>query len=148
MASSVIDNNRSFEGGGEFAESGGEQDFVRGGIGSATSELPESDSLAGKAKEAACFVGQKVEKAVEALGAGMETVGCSIREHAPGHGVLGDAGKAVGDKLESGGHYLEQHGLKGVGDDITLMIRRNPIPALLVGVGLGVLAAHLLRRQS
>jgi hypothetical protein len=83
---------------------------------------------------------------VEAFGAGMESVGKSIHEHAPDHGVLGTASHAVGSKLEAGGHYLEERGLKGIGDDVTLMIRRHPVPALFIGFGIGILAARLFRR--
>jgi hypothetical protein len=32
-----------------------------------------------------------------------------------------------------------------VGQDVTELIRRYPVPALLVGVGVGFLLAHLLR---
>jgi len=32
-----------------------------------------------------------------------------------------------------------------MGDDITNMIRRNPIPALLVGIGIGFLLARATR---
>jgi len=83
---------------------------------------------------------------VEAIGAGMESVGRSIYEHAPDHGVLGTAGHAVGSKLEAGGHYLEDRGLKGIGDDVTMIIRRHPGPALVIGFGIGILAARLFRR--
>ena len=82
----------------------------------------------------------------EAIGAGMESVGRTIYEHAPDHGVLGTAGHAVGSKLEAGGHYLEDHGVKGIGDDVTLLIRQHPVPALVIGLGIGILAARLLRR--
>jgi len=83
---------------------------------------------------------------VEAIGAGMESVGRSIYEHAPDHGVLGTAGHTVGSKLEAGGHYLEDRGLKGIGDDVTSIIRRHPVPALFIGFGIGILAARLFRR--
>jgi hypothetical protein len=41
---------------------------------------------------------------------------------------------------------LEEHGFKGIGEDVTNMIRRNPVPALLVGVGVGFLIAQMMRR--
>jgi hypothetical protein len=92
------------------------------------------------------FLGEKAERAVEAIGAGMESVGKAIREHAPDHGVLGNAGRAVGDKLEAGGHYVEEQGLKGIGDDVTTAIRKNPVPALCIGFGIGFLAMCMFRR--
>jgi len=102
--------------------------------------------VADKTKQAATYVGEKAERATEAVGAGMESLGGAIREHEPKQGMLHNAGEAVADKLEGGGRYLEEHGLKGIGADITSMIRKHPIPALLVGVGVGVLLARLMRR--
>ncbi len=103
-------------------------------------------SVADKAKSAAAYVGEKVEKATEAVGAGMENLGAAVRQHEPAGGMLHNAGEALANKLEGGGRYLEEHGLKGMADDVTSFIRRNPIPALLVGVGLGVLLARMVRR--
>jgi len=113
-------------------------------------QTPEEASVAAtvseKAKRAAAFVGEKAEKATGAVGAGMESLGGAIREHEPCEGILHNAGEAVASKLEGGGRYLETHGLKGIGEDVTNFIRRNPIPALLVGVGIGVLIARMVRR--
>jgi len=98
-----------------------------------------------ESQSATAFLGEKAEQAVEAIGAGMESVGKVIRDHAPDHGVLGNAGRAVGDKLEAGGHYVEEQGLKGIGDDLTMSIRKNPIPALCVGFGIDFLAMCMIR---
>ena len=81
------------------------------------------------------------------MGAGMESLGGAIHEHEPREGVLHDVGEAMAAKLEGGGRYLESHGAKGVGEDLTEVIRRNPVPALLVGVGIGFLLAHMLKRS-
>jgi hypothetical protein len=51
----------------------------------------------------------------------------------------------VADTLETGGRYLQEHGLSGIGDDFSNLIRRNPIPAVLVGIGVGFLLARSLR---
>ena len=105
-----------------------------------------ASTVAEKAKQAAAFVGDKAEKATSAVGAGMESLGGAIREHEPCDGMLHNAGEAVANKLEGGGRYLEEHGLKGIGEDVTNFIRRNPVPALLVGVGIGILIARMVRR--
>jgi hypothetical protein len=99
-----------------------------------------------KATGAAAFVGEKAEQATQAVGAGMESLGGVIREHEPADGVLHNAGEAIAQKLVAAGRYLEDHGLKGVADDVTNLIRRNPIPALLIGIGVGVLLARIVRR--
>ena len=91
------------------------------------------------------FISEKAEQAAGAVGASMESLGKTIRDHAPKEGMLGTASHAVSERLESGGHYLEEKGLKGIGEDVTNMIRDNPVPALLVGIGLGFLLAKIMR---
>jgi len=99
-----------------------------------------------KASQAAGYVGDKAEQATSSVAAGMTHLSDTIRSHEPAQGMLHNAGEAIAHQLESGGRYLEGHGLKGIGDDMTGLIRRNPIPALLIGVGLGALLARLMRR--
>jgi hypothetical protein len=113
-----------------------------------TSQEPSSipSQVAEKAQEAATFVGNKAEKATESVGAGMECLGGKIRAFEPAEGILHNAGEAIASTLESGGKYLEQYGLKGIADDMTNLIRRNPIPALLIGIGFGVLLSRAVRR--
>jgi hypothetical protein len=97
-------------------------------------------------KRLGAFMEEKAEQTVRAVGAGMESLGCAIHEHEPEQGVLHSIGEAMATKLASGGQYLETHGVKGAGEDLTNLIRRNPIPALLVGVGIGLLLARMLKR--
>jgi hypothetical protein len=68
-----------------------------------------------------------------------------VKNKAPSSGYLGSAAQSVASGLESGGRYLENQGLSGMGEDLTNLIRRNPIPALFVGIGLGFLLARLTR---
>jgi hypothetical protein len=98
-----------------------------------------------KASEAASYVGQKAEDATTAVGSSMKSLAGTIRDSGPHEGMLGNASSAVASTLESGGRYLEQHGLKGIGEDLTNVIRRNPIPTLLIAVGLGYLVARATR---
>jgi len=110
------------------------------------SECGHSSDVTEQAKRAAAYVGDKANRATEAVGAGMESLGGVIRQHEPASGMLHNAGEAVADKLEGSGRYLEQHGLQGIGEDVTNLIRRYPMPALLVGVGVGLLLAGMARR--
>jgi hypothetical protein len=118
--------------------------------GAATAALDTARDMASqagkKASEAASYVGQKAEDATSAVGSGMKSLAGTIRENAPREGVLGNAGSAMASTLESGGRYLEEHGLSGIGEDLTGVIRRNPIPALLIGIGVGFLIARATRR--
>lgn len=101
-----------------------------------------------KTGEAASFIGKKADEATSAVGAGMKNLAGTIRDKAPDKGVVGAAGSAVADTLESGGKYLQQHGLSGIGEDLTNMIRRNPIPAVLLCVGVGYLIAKATSSRS
>jgi hypothetical protein len=104
-------------------------------------------SAAQTAGELASAAGQKAEGAVSSLGGGMASLAGTIREKAPHEGLLGKASSGVASTLESGGRYLQQEGLSGMADDVTSLIRRNPIPAVLVGVGIGFLIARSLPRR-
>jgi hypothetical protein len=98
-----------------------------------------------KAGDVASAAGERAEAAASALGGSMQSWAGTLREKAPHEGMLGSAAGTVANTLESGGRYLQEEGVSGVVDDLTEIIRRNPIPALLVGVGLGFLLARLTR---
>lgn len=104
-----------------------------------------ASNLGNTASEAASNLGQKAEDATTAVGGSMKSLAGTIRENAPEGGFIGSAGSTLADTLEKGGRYLEEQGLSGMGDDLTNLIRRNPVPALLVGIGLGYLIARATR---
>jgi len=109
-------------------------------------QMKEMASTAGHAVgNAATAVGHKAEDAVGSVGRGMESLGEKVREKGPDHGVLGKAAGAVAGALETSGKYLEDKNISGMAEDFTDLIRRNPIPALLIGVGVGFLLARTLR---
>ena len=101
-------------------------------------------------KEGAANLGSKVvegtDNAIHATGKGMENLAQGIRARAPSEGILGNAAGKVADTLESGGKYLEEHGMGDMVNDLTEIIRRNPIPAVLVGVGIGFVLARATSR--
>jgi len=98
-----------------------------------------------KARDIAATVGRKADDATEAVGSGMRSLAGTVRDHGPQEGMVGKASGAVAGALESSGRYLEEEGLSGMADDLTQMIRRNPIPSVLVGIGVGFLLARLIR---
>src|SRR6185295_615756 len=81
--------------------------------------------VAERVKDTAASLGDKAKDAAHTVAEKAKDVGSSV----------------VANSLESTGRYLQEEGLKGIADDMTNMIRRNPIPALLVGVGVGFLIA-------
>jgi hypothetical protein len=106
-----------------------------------------ASTVSQKVGEAASLVGKKAEEAASAMGAGIKSLGGTIREHAPESGVAGSAASAVAGSLETGGRYLQDHGLSGIGADLTTLIRRNPIPAVAIGIGAGFLLAFAISRR-
>jgi len=103
-------------------------------------------NMSEQAKSFASNIAEKAENATEAVGTCMESFGETVRDRLPKEGMIGSAGQTIGEKLESGGRYLEEKGLAGIGDDVTNLIRSNPVPALLVGIGLGFILAKVMRR--
>jgi hypothetical protein len=99
-----------------------------------------------QAAHAAEKVGQGADSAAGWVGSGMENIGHKVRDMAPG-GFLGSAAEQTASALESGGRYLQEEGLTGMAEDIGNMIKRNPIPAMLVGIGIGFLLARATSRS-
>lgn len=104
---------------------------------------------ADKAKEAfmatGAAVGEAVDAGASAVGGGMKSLAGTIQKQGPQDGMFGDATSTVAKTLEQGGKYLQKEGLTGMADDIGEMIKKNPIPAVLVGVGIGFLLGQLIR---
>jgi len=94
---------------------------------------------------AASTVGRKADDFTSSAGTSIKNFGDTLREHTPKEGMLGEASKTVANTTKQVGRYLEEEGLSGMFEDMTNLIRRNPVPAILVGVGLGVLIGRLLR---
>ena len=100
------------------------------------------------AEDAASYVGKKADDGVHAVGSSLKSLGDSVRHQAPGRDMLKDGMCAVADTLENTGKYLEEEGLSGIAKDVTALIKRNPIPALFVGIGVGFLLARALTPRS
>jgi len=109
-----------------------------------------------KAKDTATSVGEMVSNAASSVGktadhlassagAGIKNLGETLREKAPHEGMLGNASQTVANTIRESGKYLEEAGLSGIGKDLTELIRHNPVPAVLVGMGIGFLIGRVLR---
>jgi hypothetical protein len=59
--------------------------------------------------------------------------------------MLGTATGAVADSLEHTGRYLQEEGVVGMAEDVAELIRRNPIPSLMIGIGIGFMLAKMFR---
>jgi ElaB/YqjD/DUF883 family membrane-anchored ribosome-binding protein len=104
-------------------------------------------SQAGQALSgAASTVGKKAEEWTSAAGHRVESLADTVRQQGPNSGMFGKANEAVAESLEKAGEYMSDKNLSGMMDDMTSLIKRNPIPALLVGLGIGYLLARSMRR--
>jgi ElaB/YqjD/DUF883 family membrane-anchored ribosome-binding protein len=106
-------------------------------------------NVADKAQETASAVVHKTDDGIAAVGHQMNALGGRVRDAAPHNGAIGSAAKVVADELQAGGHYLEGHGIEAIGKDLTEVVKRHPIPSVLVGIGIGcLLGMVLLQRRS
>jgi uncharacterized protein YjbJ (UPF0337 family) len=83
---------------------------------------------------------------ISAVGEKIGSIADVIREKAPHEGAVGTAATAVAEKLDVAGSYLQEKDLDHVLSDVSSIIRRYPVPALLVGLGIGYLLARSTRR--
>ncbi len=51
--------------------------------------------------------------------------------------MLGNASQAVAQSVKDGGKYIEDAKLSGIAENVAQLIRRYPIPAVLIGIGFG-----------
>ena len=118
-----------------------------------------ASNLTDKAKDAASAVGQRMsdtagyvghraEDATAAAGGGLKSLASQVRQNAPHEGMLGSAASGVASALDRTGDYLREQGLSGMANDFTNLIRRNPIPALFIGVAVGFLIARATTPRS
>jgi hypothetical protein len=107
-----------------------------------------ASNVADKARDAASTVGRKADDVAGKVGGGLESAAGAVRDHGPQSGMLGTAAGKVADTLEGTGRYLREEGVTGMAEDLTDLIRRNPIPALLLGLGVGYLLARALSSHS
>ncbi len=107
-----------------------------------------ASNLGQKASDAASYVGQRAEDATSSAGGSLRSLAGQVRQNAPHEGMMGTAANRVASALDSTGQYLEDQGLSGVAEDFTGLIRRNPIPALLIGVAVGFLLAKATSSRS
>jgi uncharacterized protein YjbJ (UPF0337 family) len=101
-------------------------------------------SKQGKAEEA--MSGISTAQPMAAVGERIGSLADVIRDKAPHEGAVGTAATTVAEKLDVAGSYLQQKDLNHVLSDVSGMIRRYPVPSLLIGLGIGYLLARSTRR--
>jgi hypothetical protein len=112
-----------------------------------TSNWNRSETVVDKTENLIATAGHKADDAVGSVGCGMTSLADTLRQKGPEQGVLGTVTSTTAETLDTTGRYLRDQGVTGMADDVTNMIRRNPGPALLVGLGVGFLLAYAIRRR-
>jgi len=113
--------------------------------GQAYDKVKEAAGHVGEAAtSAASAVGQTADKAAETVGGGMQNLADTVRDSGPKEGVLGTANRTVAAGLEGAGKYIEDKQISGMVSDIGGLITRNPIPAVLLALGVGFLVGRAL----
>ncbi len=105
-----------------------------------------ASTVGAMASQAASDVGKKADNLTASAGVGIQQWGDRLSKNAPHEGVLGTASQAFAKTIKDSGEYLEDAKLSGITEDIALLVRRNPIPAVLIAIGLGWLVARELSR--
>lgn len=120
------------------------------------SQMGQGSGQAERFKKAAASVGDKAKEAADAVGEKAKSIGSAVSDMAKDVSstvvdTARDAATAVTKKTgeltsefvhgaEDAACYLN-HKAEGIGEDLTKMIRGNPIPSLLAAVGVGFLIA-------
>jgi len=100
-----------------------------------------------KAGEIANVAGQKAGEMANIAGQRAGEVAHIVGQHADSaKNATGEGIKSFGRSIESGGDYLKNTDFESMLGDVGQMIKRNPLPAVLLGVGLGFLLAAAVRR--
>lgn len=151
MADAVTNTkNRMQEAGGATAQAA--TSAMEGVKSTANYVADQAKEMASNASKSAANVGSyldsKAEDATCAIGGGLKAAGQAIRQNAPQEGRLGQASSAIAQTLNETGEYVEREGLEGIGKDLAALVKRNPIPSLIIGIGLGFLVARAAMNRT
>lgn len=113
----------------------------RGGDGT-TNATETVAGMAATAQELGVAAVSTAREAATAVGEQIGSLAGAIRDHAPREGTIATAATAVAGGLESASTYLKEKDYENLATDLTALVRNYPIPALVVGVGVGYLLAR------
>lgn len=91
----------------------------------------------GLASQAIHDAGSRADQLVAQAGTGIHEMGNSLGRNLPHGGMLGSASQSLADAVQHSGEYLKDQKLSGMTKDLTSLIRRNPIPSVLISIGIG-----------
>jgi len=100
-----------------------------------------------QAQEIGAAAARTTDAALASVGESLNALAGAIRESVPQEGALGSAASTVADRLEVSGRYLAQHGVHDITEDLSALIRKHPLPAIGVALGIGWLLGAYTRRR-
>lgn len=106
----------------------------------------QAHELADQARERTQQVAAKAEEGRQVAGEKLSAAAQALREHAPASGQGAQVAEKAADTLERAGSYLQEQDLREIRHDLEDLIRRHPLEAVLLGVGVGYLLARNTRR--
>ena len=89
------------------------------------------------ANQAICDVGMKSDELTAEAGHRIQELSENLSDSIPHEGVLGIASQTVVEAIKGSGDYLADAKLSGMTKDVTRIVRRYPITAVLIAAGLG-----------
>jgi hypothetical protein len=104
--------------------------------------------MAHAAGDMAHAAGHKADDITHRAGRAIESLGDTIRDKGPREGTAGSVSGNMAKNLEGVGQYLQEEGISGMANDLANLVRKNPIPALLMGIGIGFMVARATTRRS
>jgi hypothetical protein len=102
------------------------------------------DTMHDKAQRMARNAEETLEGASATLSEGLSTAAGRPRAGASGDGMMGSAAGSVADRLEVAATFLREHNFRSMFSDAGGLVRRRPIQASIVGLGLGYLLGRAL----
>jgi hypothetical protein len=104
-----------------------------------------ADTVREKAGEVGTQAAAKINDVMSGTGQQLSSLAQAIRKHTT-KSPVDNATNATADALERSGRYLQDQDVDGIRGGLEKMIRRYPIPALLISAGVSfVLARRIFR---
>ena len=94
-------------------------------------------------QSATSYLGTQAQSATDAVSGGLKATAASLRQNAPQEGQFKDAVSNVAQTFSNTAGYLDREGFEGITNDLSTMIKKNPLPSFIVGIGLGFLLSRV-----
>lgn len=89
-------------------------------------------------------VSEKADEWTAQTGSRLHEWGEQLKENYGDCAAVGPAAQMIGDKLRMSGEYLEDSKFNGMVDDFAKVVKKHPLPAVAIALGLGW---YLARRR-